>query len=90
MSYTKPQLVLTYYSGFFKEMNTVNSLRLKICHEKSHALRHRRKFYSALIGWKNLKICHAVTQASHKRWTREVDGLLVLPMIVTHRMQCVR
>ena len=23
-------LVLTYYSGFFKEMNTVNSLRLKI------------------------------------------------------------
>ena len=79
-------LVLTYYSGFFNEMNTVNSLRLKIRHEKSHAPRHCWKFYSALIGWKNLKICHAVTQASHKRWTREVDGLLVLLMIVTLRM----
>ena len=49
-------LVLTYYSGIFNEMNTVNSLRLKILHEKSHALPHCWKFYSALTGWKNLKI----------------------------------
>ena len=31
-----------------------------------------------------------MTQASDEWWTLEVDGLLVPPMMVTHRMQCVR
>ena len=37
-------LVLTYYSGFFNEMNTLNSLRLKI--RRSHAPLLEIRLYS--------------------------------------------
>ena len=64
-------LVLTYYSGFFNEMNTVNSLRLKI---------RWSLFLIAIAGNSTLLSLDGKTWTSNTLWPRPhlSDGLLSL------------